>query len=86
MTPIFTSSKLKAIMPLLHENAGSLTKYLLRISNSKDATMDCKDTFRRLIIEILGNLGCGFEADVLNGKENLFYQQVNNYLLQLNFE
>ena len=76
MTPMFTSSKLKSIMPLLHKNATNLTKFLEKTSESEDSTMDCKDTYQRLTIENLGNLGCGFEADVLNGDENIFYKQV----------
>ena len=75
LTPMFTSSKLKSIMPLLHTNAENLTKYLEEKANSKDPNMDCKDTFQRLTIENLGNLGCGFEANVLNGEENIFYKQ-----------
>ena len=38
--------------------------------------MDCKDVFQRLTIENLGNLGCGFEANVINEDEkNIFYRQ-----------
>ena len=76
LTPMFTSSKLKSIMPLLHTNAENLTKYLEEKANSTDPNMDCKDTFQRLTIENLGNLGCGFQANVLNGNEdNIFYKQ-----------
>ena len=72
-------------MPLLHKNAANLTKFLDAKCNSKDPNMDCKDTYQRLTIENLGNLGCGFEADVLNGEENIFYQQVSLLKIQ-NFE
>ena len=76
LTPMFTSSKLKSIMPLLHTNADNLTKYLEEKVNSTDPDMDCKDTFQRLTIENLGNLGCGFQGNVLNGDEdNIFYKQ-----------
>ena len=64
-------------MPLLHKNATNLTKFLEERCDSKDSKIDCKDTYQRLTIENLGNLGCGFEANVLNGDEdNVFYKQV----------
>ena len=76
LTPMFTSSKLKSIMPLLHTNAENLTQYLEEKAKSTDPNIDCKDTFQRLTIENLGNLGCGFQANVLNGDEdNIFYKQ-----------
>ena len=84
MTPMFTSSKLKSIMPLLHKNATNLTKFLGERCDSKEPIIDAKDTYQRLTIENLGNLGCGFEANVLNGdEENIFYKQVNTTLFLL---
>ena len=76
VTPLFTSSKLKSIMPLLHKNADKLVKHLEIKSKSTDPDLDCKDVFQRLTIENLGNLGCGFEANVINEDEkNIFYRQ-----------
>ena len=72
LTPMFTSSKLKAIMPLMHQAGKKLTTYLGSMEN-----VDCKDVFHRFSAEVLGNLGCGVEPNVLKNGYNVFYDQVH---------
>ena len=75
VSPMFTSSKLKAIMPLVHHCGENLTEYL---ENFKQDDIDCKELFQRFTIEILGSLGCGVTPNVLkNTKNNVFYDQVS---------
>lgn len=77
VTPMFTSSKLKAIMPLLHQAGGDLVQYMTRkISTDVNQQIDCKEVYQRFAIEILGTLGCGIKPQVLESGNNMFYDQV----------
>ena len=71
VTPMFTSSKLKAIMPLIHQCGESFTKHL---GNFQQDDIDCKKAMQRFTIEILGSLGCGVTPNVIN-ETNEFYNQ-----------
>lgn len=71
LTPMFSSRKLKATMPLMHQCAQDLSKYL------EDCTeIDCKEVFQRFTVEILGTLGCGVKPNVLRDVKNDFYKHV----------
>lgn len=73
VSPMFTSSKLKALMPLIHHCGENFTKYL---ANVKEDHLDCKEAMQRFTIEILGSLGCGVTPNVLS-ETNEFYDQVS---------
>ena len=73
VTPMFTSSKLKALMPLIHHCGKNFTKYL---GDFEGDHVDCKEAMQRFTIEILGSLGCGVTPNVLN-ETNEFYDQVS---------
>ena len=75
VTPMFTSSKLKALMPLIHHCGKNFTNYL---GNFEGDHIDCKEAMQRFTIEILGSLGCGVTPNVLN-ETNEFYDQVSKY-------
>jgi cytochrome P450 family 9 len=75
VSPMFTSSKLKALMPLIHHCGKNFTKYL---GNFEQDHLDCKEAMQRFTIEILGSLGCGVTPNVLN-ETNEFYDQVSKY-------
>ena len=76
-TPMFTSSKLKALMPLIHQCGKDLNKFLVNVEKDH---LDCKDAMQRFTIEILGSLGCGVTPNVLS-ETNEFYDQVRFVLL-----
>ena len=75
VTPMFTSSKLKAIMPLMHKCGEDLSSYL---NNFEGFEIDCKEVYQRYTIEILGTLGCGIKPGVLGKQTNVFYDQACN--------
>ena len=72
LTPMFTSSKLKATMPLLHHSGESFIKYICTLDQDN---VDCKDLMQRFTIEILGSLGCGITPNVLTKENNRFYDE-----------
>ena len=73
LTPMFTASKMKTIMPFLNANAARLSSHLS--TRLHEANIDVKDIYQRFTIEVLGNLGCGVEANVIEGQENVFYKK-----------
>ena len=73
LTPMFTSSKLKALMPLIHQSGKQFTNY---IESFNKGHVDCKEIMQRFTIEILGSLGCGITPDVLTMEKNQFYDEV----------
>ena len=70
LTPMFTSSKLKAIMPLVNQCGEDLVSYVAA-SNE----IDCKEVCSRFTIELLGTLGCGIKPNVLQKGQNVFFDQ-----------
>ena len=73
LTPMFTASKMKTIMPFLNANADRLSSHLS--TRLHEANIDVKDVYQRFTIEVLGNLGCGVEGNVIEGQENVFYKK-----------
>ena len=72
---MFTASKLKTIMPLMHECGTDLVKYMSIYPEKHQNHIDCKVVMQRFTIEILGNLGCGIKPNVLNLEESVFFNE-----------
>ena len=75
LSPIFTSGKLKAIMPTVNAVTDDFGKYLKNLPNKDD--VEVKEMMQLCTCEILGMIGCGVKPNILeNPKENVFYKQV----------
>ena len=74
MSPIFTSGKLKQIMPTIHECSDDYLKHLQKIDKSD---LDVKKLMNLCTCEILGRIGCGVKPDIFKDPENnVFYNQM----------
>ena len=74
MSPIFTSGKLKQIMPTVHECSDDYLKYLHKIDKSD---LDVKKLMNLCTCEILGRIGCGVKPDIFKDPENnVFYKEM----------
>ena len=76
MSPIFTTTRMKALMPVIHEVGDSFIKYLNRPDLKKD-DLDAKELTQVCVVEILSRIGCGVKPNILDDKvpeENKFYQ------------
>jgi cytochrome P450 family 6 len=75
MTPIFTSGKIKATLPLVNEAAFALTKYLESLESLDN--INAKEQFSKFTGEVLGKLACGIEPNVFTSQnDNEYYKQV----------
>ena len=84
MTPIFTSGKLKAIMPTVNECCDEYIKYLGKIDRND---IDMKASMALSTCEILGRIGCGVKPDIFKDPDNnYFYSQVRSYIDFYRFE
>lgn len=73
LTPIFTSGKIKATMPMVNQAAEELTGYLEKIDKEN---IVAKEVFQMYTGEVLGKLGCGIDPKVFRQlKDNVFYDQ-----------
>ena len=77
---MFTSSKLKALMPLIHQSGKKFKSYA---ENFDEEHVDCKEIMQRFAIEILGSLGCGITPDVLTKENSQFYDEVYLSFLEM---
>ena len=76
MSPIFTSTRMKGIMPVVHEVGDSFINYLNRSELNKD-NLNAKELTQLCVVETLGRIGCGVKPNILDDKEpynNVFYQ------------
>ena len=75
LTPIFTSGKIKATLPLVNEASTALTKYFESLEQKED--INAKEEFSKFTAEILGRLACGIDPKVFTSpKNNEYYNQV----------
>ena len=75
VTPIFTSGKIKATLPLVNEAAFGLTKHLESLEFQDN--INAKEQFSKFTGEVLGKLGCGIEPNVFTSQnDNEYYKQV----------
>nr|AKH03530.1 cytochrome P450 3081B1 [Paracyclopina nana] len=77
VSPIFTSGKIKATVPVINQVASELADYIDQRVIGETST-DNKDIFQKYSIEVLGRLGCGVEPKILtdnNPDKNVFYQK-----------
>ena len=76
LSPIFTTTRMKAIMPVVNEVGDSFVKYLNRPETNKE-DMEAKDLTQLCVAEILSRVGCGVKPNILVDKDpdkNAYYQ------------
>ena len=76
LSPIFTTTRMKGIMPVVNEVSDSFVKYLNRPETNKE-DLDAKNLTQLCTAEILSRIGCGVKPNILEDKDpdkNVFYQ------------
>ena len=79
LSPIFTTTRMKAIMPVVKEVGDSFVKYLNQPETNKE-DMEAKDLTQLCVAEILSRIGCGVKPNILEDRDpdkNGFYQVFN---------
>ncbi|XP_059044996.1 cytochrome P450 6B6-like [Achroia grisella] len=71
LTPAFTSSKLKAMFPLIVERAEHLRARTLKAAVNGHA-IDARDLMARYTTDFIGACGFGLDADSLNDEDSAF--------------
>ena len=75
LTPIFTSGKIKATLPVVNEAAKALTKHFESLEDRED--VNAKEEFSKFTAEVLGKMACGIEPELFTKpKDNEYYNQV----------
>lgn len=81
MSPIFTSQKLKGMMPTIYDASDDFLKYLERREGKENIEM--KDLMQLCTCEILASVGCGVKPKILDNPEtSVFYDQLKILLGQ----
>ena len=81
MVPLFTSNKLKHMLPTVYQASDDFIKYL---DQKEDKTnIDIKDLMQLCTCEILAEAGCGVKPNILENPENsIFYSHLKTLLGQ----
>ncbi len=74
MSPLFTTSRLKALTPLINEVGDNMIDYLT--ANQNEASLDCKDIFQNYSVSIMASTGCGVRCNPFKNPDDIFYKMV----------
>ncbi len=74
MSPLFTSNRLKAILPSTNEVADDFMEYLETIKDEE--AINTKTLFQLLTINNLAITGCGVKTNAFKDQNDTFYQMV----------
>ena len=69
LTPVFTSGKLKSMMPLIHQVADNLDAHLAKNLNKE---IEMKELMASTSLDVIISTGFGYELDSFNKPENVF--------------
>ena len=79
VTPIFTSGRLKIMVPIMNKICGDLKTFSRQLAKeSKD--VDTKELFRSAAFEMIMSTGFGVEVNAWNDKDNIFKKMAWTYL------
>nr|AAR37015.1 cytochrome P450 [Helicoverpa armigera] len=76
LSPAFTSSKMKAMVPFMMEVSEQLINFLkmqIKESGGKHADIECKDLMTRYANDVIASCAFGLKVDSHNDRENEFY-------------
>jgi cytochrome P450 len=76
VTPIFTSGRLKTMVPIMHSIARQLTDHLGDLTK-EDKPIDTKDLFGSFAFEVIMSTGFGVEVNAWKDPNNIFKKMVN---------
>lgn len=71
MSGVFTSGRLRLMLPYIAESGDNLAKYMDKISQ-EGKTIDMKDTFGLLTLDSIATAGFGIENNSFDDLNNVF--------------
>ncbi len=76
LSPLFTTSRLKSLTPLIDEVGHNLIEHLK--ANKNEADLDCKDIFQIYSTSIMASTGCGIRCNPFKNPDDIFYNMVSH--------
>ena len=76
MSPIFTSGKLKSMVPLFHKANKELIDQMQNLQE-RNEEFEAKDLFTDWTLDIIASCGFGVEANAFQHENNQFRDMVN---------
>lgn len=73
LSPAFTSSKMRAMFPLISACAANVGEYLASLPE-EDRVIEMKDTFTRYTNDVFASCAFGIDVDSMNDRGNRFYE------------
>ncbi|XP_017782505.1 PREDICTED: cytochrome P450 9e2-like [Nicrophorus vespilloides] len=80
ISPVFTSSKMRAMFYLINECAEGLADYFEEESQKTQVVRDMKDVFTRYANDVIATCAFGIKCDSMKEPENEFYVMGRNVL------
>lgn len=74
-SPLFTSGKLKVMLPLMRECGSVLQNYISKNIEDGSDVIDFKDLSSRFTINVISSVGFGIEIDCINERDHIFRQR-----------
>ncbi|KFB46763.1 AGAP011028-PA-like protein [Anopheles sinensis] len=72
LSPTFTSGRMKAMFPILHEVAGNFRQYLQTQLTAEPTELDLKDCCARMMIDNIGGCASGIECNSFREPNSAF--------------
>lgn len=72
LTPTFSTSKLKAMFPILIECGSTLQTYLSKLIDTGETLLDVKEIAARHATNCIASIAFGIDVDTINNPENQF--------------
>jgi cytochrome P450 len=75
-SPIYTSRRLKTMVPILHNIAGQLKEHVINDLVKEGKPIDTKKVFNSFTFEVIMNTGFGVEVNAWKEPDNIFRKMV----------
>uniref|UniRef100_A0A7E4VEE3 Cytochrome P450 n=1 Tax=Panagrellus redivivus TaxID=6233 RepID=A0A7E4VEE3_PANRE len=85
-SPIFTTGKMKAMLPIMHERVVTLIDVLKSKAVDGRINVDVYDEFQALTMDVIGRTAFGVQADSLHDRNDTFYVNGRNFFNEFTIE
>jgi cytochrome P450 family 9 len=74
LSPAFTTSKLRAMLPLIERCCKQFAKFLMNRPDAQSEPIEFKSAFTRFSNDVIATVAFGYEVNAIDDPENIFYK------------
>jgi len=84
-SPVFTTGKLKGMVPLMDSVCDALVRHLEPLA-TQGVELECKELFTKYSVDVVATVGFGLDIKSLDDPNSMFIDQVNKLLYKGKYE